>query len=231
MKIPSGPFFNFDTMKEIFKGVYRIENKLATLNAVPGKSVYGEKLIRFKEKEYREWDPFRSKLAGAIENGLKEFPIKEGIKILYLGASTGTTVSHISDIVKNSGLIFSVEVSAEAMKKLIQLAESRENIVPILADARNYESYREIGEVDLIYEDISQPDQAEILLANSVYLKERGWAMFCVKSKNIDSIKKPKEVFEEVKKKINIIYEIKQEIKLEPYDKDHLFLLLQKRQL
>ncbi|MDX1371846.1 MAG: fibrillarin-like rRNA/tRNA 2'-O-methyltransferase, partial [Nitrososphaeraceae archaeon] len=71
------------------------EKQLATLNLVKGNNVYGEKLILYKKEEYRLWDPFRSKLAASLLKGLQDFPIKKGLKILYLGASTGTTISHI----------------------------------------------------------------------------------------------------------------------------------------
>src|SRR5919199_4845942 len=75
------------------------QRQLATLNLVEGNSVYGEKLVRQKGIEYRVWDPYRSKLAGAIKKGLNNLPIKKSMRVLYLGASTGTTVSHVSDIV------------------------------------------------------------------------------------------------------------------------------------
>ena len=49
--------------------------------------------------EYRAWNPFRSKLAAAILGGVDQIHIKPGAKVLYLGAASGTTVSHVSDIV------------------------------------------------------------------------------------------------------------------------------------
>lgn len=49
--------------------------------------------------EYRAWNPFRSKLAAAILGGIDQIHIKPGAKVLYLGAASGTTVSHVSDIV------------------------------------------------------------------------------------------------------------------------------------
>ena len=52
------------------------EEKLATENLIPKKQVYKEKLIIKKGIEYRLWDPFRSKLAASIMNGLENFPFK-----------------------------------------------------------------------------------------------------------------------------------------------------------
>lgn len=60
-------------------------------------------LIRFQTEgdkiEYRVWNPFRSKLAAAILGGIDEIHMPPGSKVLYLGAASGTTVSHVSDVV------------------------------------------------------------------------------------------------------------------------------------
>ena len=45
------------------------------------------------------WNPFRSKLAAAILGGVDKIHMKPGSKVLYLGAASGTTVSHVSDLV------------------------------------------------------------------------------------------------------------------------------------
>ena len=113
------------------------EKKLATENLVPGNQVYKEKLIIKQGVEYRLWDPFRSKLAASIMNELEEFPFENKSKVLYLGASTGTTVSHVSDIVGPSGIVFSVEhASRVAGDFLDRVATYRTNVIPILQDAR-----------------------------------------------------------------------------------------------
>ena len=52
-----------------------------------------------KKLEYRAWNPFRSKLAAAILGGVGNIHMKPGCKVLYLGAASGTTVSHVADIV------------------------------------------------------------------------------------------------------------------------------------
>ena len=85
------------------------EEKLATVNLVPGNQVYNEKLVQYEGVECRIWNPFRSKLAAAIMNGLDDFPFVEKSDVLYLGVSTGTTISHISDIVGQNGIIFGIE--------------------------------------------------------------------------------------------------------------------------
>ncbi len=215
-------------MKEIFENVFFKEGRIYTKNLTPGISVYGEKLVVEDGIEYREWNPFRSKLGGAIKKGLSEMPLKRGSDVLYLGASTGTTVSHVSDIVEK-GSVYGVEISQKMMQKLLELAELRENIIPILADARKPHEYEEIGKVDVIYQDVAQPDQDRILMINAnMFLKKGGYAMLCIKSQSIDVTKKPKDVFEEVKRNLSSLFEVVQSINLEPYDKEHEFVLLRK---
>lgn len=215
---------------KLFEGIFSIDGKLATENLAPGVRVYGEKLHKIEGKEFREWDPFRSKLAAAVRKGLKEMPIKNRSDVLYLGASTGTTPSHVSDIIGKEGNVFCVEISAQSMKQLLQLSERRENLIPILGDARKPDSYADVGKVDVIYQDVSQPDQDDILISNAQkFLKKNGIALLCIKSQSIDVLKQPREIFEQVKENLADYFEILQEIGLEPFDKDHLFLVLRKK--
>ena len=216
-------------MKEIFENIFTDGKKIYTKSLLKGEKVYGENIIKEKGEEYREWDLYRSKLAVAIKKGIKVMPIKKGSKVLYLGASTGTTVSHVSDIVEK-GVVFAVEISTKMMHSLMKLAERRENIVPILADANKPEEYEEIGEVDAIFQDVSQKNQAEILMKNAKkFLPSGKYAMLCIKSQSIDVTKNPEKVFEEVRKELKPIFHIEQSFSLEPYDKEHSFLLLKKK--
>ncbi|HXX97098.1 MAG TPA: fibrillarin-like rRNA/tRNA 2'-O-methyltransferase [Candidatus Bathyarchaeia archaeon] len=204
------------------------EKRIATLNLVKGVDVYGENLVKYCGEEYRIWDPFRSKLAGALQNGLTNLPFRNRSKVLYIGASTGTTVSHVSDIVGINGVIFAVESSSRVGRELLEnLASKRENIVPILADARKPRSYFSVfGTVDVIYCDIAQPDQTEIAIANClVYLKPMGTLLLVVKTRSINVLMNPKTVFaQEAKKLKNNKFSIEQIINLEPFDKDHALI-------
>lgn len=214
-------------MRQVYPNVYQGEKHFATLNADPGHKVYNEKTIREEGREYRLWDPFRSKLCGAMHKGLKEFPFAPGTKVLYLGASTGTTISHISDIVLGTGEIFAVEIAPQCMKGLMALSDRRHNIIPIHADARQPQEYEEAGAVDVIYQDVAQPDQDDILIKNAkMFLKEGGVAMICIKSQSIDVTKEPGVVFAGVLGKLEKEFEVLEKIRLEPYDKDHLFVVL-----
>jgi len=216
--------------EEIFPGVFKTNNKLYTKNLVKGKRVYGEQLIKINGNEYREWVPQRSKLAAAILNGMKENPINKKSIILYLGAASGTTVSHISDIVIN-GFIYAVEFSERAIRKLLKICESRKNIMPILADARKPEEFYFVESVDVIYCDIAQPDETEIVIRNAnEFLKNNGYVMIAVKSQSIDVTKKPQKVYEEEKTKLEKAnFSVIELIDLEPFEKDHCMLLAKKQ--
>ena len=213
-------------MKELFPGVYDKDGTLLTTNLIPGKRVYNERLLRIQGKEYRSWNPYRSKLAAAIKKGLKSFPFEKSAKILYLGASTGTTLSHLSDIM-TEGEIYAVEIAPQAVRMLIENTEGRENVIPIHGDARKYHEYEEVGKVEVIYQDVAQPDQDDILIENAkMFLNKGGIAMICIKSQSIDVVAEPKEVFEKVLDKLSKHFEVLEKIKIEPYDKDHLFVVL-----
>ncbi len=211
--------------------LYQDKKQLFTenLQECKGIKVYGEKIIKLKNKELRSWTPYRSKLAAAILNGL-EVEIKKDYNVLYLGAATGTTVSHISDITRD-GIIYAIENSPVSMKKLIKVCEKRPNIIPLLNDAFHPDRYVSIVPiVDLIYQDISQRNQADIFLQNiNRYLKENGIGIIMVKARSIDVAMKPKKVYDEV---CNYLKEksliIKQVFEIEPYEKDHAVILVSK---
>ena len=204
------------------------QEKLATENLVAGNQVYKEKLVNKKGIEYRVWDPFRSKLAAVIMNGLEIFPFKEKSKVLYLGVSTGTTISHISDIVGPGGIIFGVEHSSRVARDFLdRVASYRKNIIPIMQDARQPQQYFSVfGKVDVVYVDIAQPDQTEIAIANcKMYLKNQGYLCLVIKTRSIDVTKAPRKIIENEKKKLQTNFELEQVIDLMPYDKDHALVI------
>jgi len=215
-------------MREIFNGVYSLDDKLATKNLVKGIKVYGEKLIQIDDAEYRSWNPHRSKLSAAILNGLKNLPIKKDSKALYLGAASGTTASHMSDMMYE-GMIYCVEFSPRMVRDLLNVCENRPNMVPVLADARRPESYQSLLEkVDLIYQDVAQPNQSEILIKNvEFYLKPGGKAIIAIKARSIDSTKKPETIIKNELKKIKKSLKVKEVVDLTPYAKDHCLAVCQ----
>lgn len=204
------------------------EKKLATQNLVPGNQVYNEKLVQHKGSEYRIWNPFRSKLAAAIMNDLKNFPFNQKSDVLYLGVSTGTTISHISDIVNQGGTIFGIEHASRVARDFLdRVATHRKNIVPIIQDARRPEEFFSVyKKVDIVYVDIAQPDQTNIAIENCrLYLKSGGYLFLVIKTRSIDVVKDPKIVIKDEIKKLETLFEIKQTIDLHPYDKDHAMVI------
>ncbi|KAK7576486.1 hypothetical protein V9T40_012772 [Parthenolecanium corni] len=204
------------------------EDALVTKNMVVGDSVYGEKRISVEadgEKiEYRVWNPFRSKLAAAILGGIDMIHMGPGSKVLYLGAASGTTVSHVSDIVGPEGLVYAVEFSHRSGRDLLNVAKKRTNIIPIIEDARHPLKYRMlVGMVDVIFADVAQPDQGRIVAINAhQYLKNNGHFVISIKANCIDSTAEPEAVFaNEIKKMRADKLKPLEQLTLEPYERDH----------
>lgn len=216
-------------IEKLFDGVYSVDGKIATINQTRGYRVYGEELIKSDDKEYRLWNPYRSKLAAAILNGLKTFEIRNDSKVLYLGAATGTTSSHVSDIAVD-GQVFCIELSERNMRELLNVCEKKPNMLPILNDANNVDDYEDtVGMCDIMYQDISARNQADILNKNSKMLKSGGLAYFIIKSQSIDISKKPDEVFKEELEIASKNFDVLEKINLEPYDSLHMFAVMRKK--
>ena len=212
---------------ENFVGVYMIEDHLATKNLTPGHKVYGEKLVEVEGKEYRIWEQRRSKLGAAILKGINTFPFEERSKVLYLGASSGTTPSHISDICTD-GTVWCVEFSPRMMRSLVELTRTRKNIIPILDDATKPQNYLHLLEkVDVLYSDVAQPKQSELFMNNmKLYLKSEGIGIIMIKARSIDVTKSPKKIFKEEESKLKISgFRVLEKINLEPYEKDHMAIV------
>lgn len=239
------------------------EDMLVTKNLTPGESVYGEKRIAVESSsaalangsefatganappttktEYRVWNPFRSKLAAGILGGLEDIFIRPGAKVLYLGAASGTSVSHVADIVGPTGTVYAVEFSHRSGRDLINMATHRTNVIPIIEDARHPLRYRMlVGMVDTVFADVAQPDQARIVGLNChLYLKVGGGVVVSVKANCIDSTAAPEAVFaREVGKMREERIKPIEQLTLEPFERGefpcsvvHLDLLLGGRKL
>jgi len=224
-----------------FPAIYQViledgSSRPATKNLVPGRNVYGERLIRHEGVEYRVWDAFRSKLAAAILKKLATVPIKPNHQVLYLGAASGTTASHVSDIVGEKGHVYCVEFSSRSIRELVNnVCTYRFNMSPILEDARFPEKYAMFikEKVDDTYCDVAQPEQAKILADNAdMFLKEGGWVMLAVKAQSIDVTKEPTEVYKREAKVLKARgFSIEEVVRLEPYDKAHAMIVAQMQNL
>lgn len=215
-----------------FPGVFIARGKedaLCTLNLNPGKAVYGEKLVKVDNAdgtkiEYRVWNPFRSKIAASILGGVENIWIGPGSKVLYLGAASGTSVSHVSDLVGKDGLVYAVEFSHRSGRDLINMAKTRPNIIPIIEDARHPLKYRMlVGMVDCVFADVAQPDQARIIALNSSYfLKNGGHYVISIKANCIDSTLPAEVVFSKERTKLTEEgLKPQEQLTLEPYERDH----------
>jgi rRNA 2'-O-methyltransferase fibrillarin len=210
-----------------------------TKNLTPGESVYGEKRVSVdvpsKEAdqpatkvEYRVWNPFRSKLAAGILGGLDELFIKPGKKVLYLGAASGTSVSHVADVVGPEGIVYAVEFSPRSGRDLISMAKKRPNVIPIIEDARHPQKYRMlVSMVDVVFADVAQPDQARIIALNShLFLKDKGGVVISIKANCIDSTVPAETVFaQEVQNLRQERIKPLEQLTLEPYERDHCIVV------
>lgn len=217
------------------------EDLLVTKNLTPGEAVYGEKRISVDtpgsganqangdaptstKTEYRVWNPFRSKLAAGILGGMESIYMGPGSKVLYLGAASGTSVSHVADIVGPTGTVYAVEFSHRSGRDLVNMATHRTNVIPIVEDARHPLKYRMlVGMVDCIFADVAQPDQARIVGLNAhQFLKVGGGVVISIKASCIDSTASPEAVFaREVTKLREERIKPKEQLTLEPFERDH----------
>ena len=219
-----------------FKGIYILRGKddaLLTKNIAPGESVYNEKRVSVENKvgenvekiEYRVWNPFRSKLAAAVVGGIENIYIAPGSKVLYLGAASGTTVSHVADLVGPEGAVYAVEFSKRSGRDLVNMAKKRTNVIPIIEDARHPQKYRMLVPMcDVVFADVAQPDQARILGINAaMFVKNRGHFVISIKASCIDSTKPSEMVYaSEIDKLKEEKFRPVERISLEPYERDHI---------
>jgi fibrillarin-like pre-rRNA processing protein len=203
--------------------VVRVGRDIATENLLPGQTVYGERLGKVGGVEVRLWDPRRSKLASTLLKGMNIY-LSEEMIVLYLGVSSGTTASHISDICRN-GMIFGVDPAPRVLREFFLLSRKRENLAPLFEDAAMPERYAFlVPKVDLVYQDVAQRSQAEIFLKNcKLFLKKGGRGLLMVKARSVDVRKDPEVVFEETKRKLEQGgLRIISTTRLEPFERDHL---------
>ena len=187
--------------------------------------VYSERMLG----NARVWDPFRSKLAALYHEGTG-VEITSDTRVLYLGAANGTTVSHVADY---ADVVYAVEFAPRPMQDLLEVARRRKNIVPIMADATRPEQYAPLVEtVDLLYQDVAQPDQAMIAIRNSAFLKAGGHLILMLKTRSVDVRKEPAVVFEEtVDALVSAGFVVQESLWLLPYHQDHAAIVCTKAEV
>ncbi len=205
-------------------------NMLFTKSLI-GKALGEEEIERERSETYRRFNPYHSKLAALITQGCRNIHLKEGDYVLYLGCSTGTTPTHVADIVGKDGLVFGIDIAPRVIRTFFLASEQYPNLVPMLADAGHPETYaNRICEVDFLYQDVAARQQLAIFLENSkLFLKPGGFAFFAVKARSIDVTKKPGMIFQMIKQQLMKEFVIVEERKLDPFSKDHMAFLVKKR--
>lgn len=213
---------------EIYQGANH--RGIYTKSILPGKAHFEEYLFKDQGMEYREFDPTRSKLAAAIIKGSTNIGLRKNDLVLYLGASHGYTCSFVSDIVGKEGRIFAVDPAPRVMRDLIFLAEERKNIIPLLVDANHPEQYTDkVCQVDVVYQDISQRNQADIFLRNcKLFLRKNGYGLLAVKARSIDVRQKPKDIFNDVRRVLEKEFTVIDFRLLDPLEKDHCMIIVKK---
>ncbi len=206
-------------------------NLFFTKSLTPGKRVYGENLVKYQGFELREWEPKRSKIGSALAKGVSQLGFKEGDKILYLGAASGTTVSHVSDIVGEKGFIFALDFAPRVVRDLVFVCEDRKNLTPLLADANQPLTYAHlITQVDTVFMDIAQRNQVEIFLKNcDAFLKPGGFGILALKARSVDVTKRPADIFKIVRTELEKHMIISDYRDLYPYEKDHAYFVCKKK--
>ena len=211
-------------------GVFTDGAWLLTRNLVPGSTVYGEALVWEGGTEYRRWDANRSKLAAYLKKGGRAWPFRDDARVLYLGAGSGTTVSHLSDICVH-GSIVAVEISPRVFRDLVSVAERRPNLLPILADAAQPSTYRSrASDVDVLYQDVAQRDQDRIFLANAGLLRSKGTGILIVKARSVDVAASPAGVYDRARSALERgglkVVDVRP---LDPFEADHAAIVVEKR--
>lgn len=209
-------------------GLFRRGSALYTENLRPGEKVYGEELVVEEGKEYRRFDPWRSKLAAYLAQGGRQWPYARVRSVLYLGGGHGTTVSHLSDVLPR-GTIHVVEKAPRSFGQLLGLCERRGNLFPILGDVQMPERYRaDCGEVDHLYMDVAQRGQVEILLENvRAALKPHGTIFLMLKTRSVTQTESPRAVLKASSRRLREEgYEELDAVDLSPFSRGHFALAL-----
>ncbi len=210
------------------EGIFEDRGRLYTESSCPKRRVYGERLIVSDGKEYREWDPRRSKLSAYITVGGRDVPIGRTSTVLYLGASSGTTPSHVADIARE-GKVVCVEFAPRMFRELVKNCEGRTCMMPVLGDATKPQEYSMFAEnVDVIYQDVAQKRQADIICDNMDAF-DAEWGMVAVKARSEDVTASPDDIFESTIGRIRERgFRIVDSRRLDPYEKDHMMIVFRK---
>jgi len=212
-------------------GVHDMRGLIWTKNQVPGRKIYSEPLRPWKGKEFRAWNPRRSKLAALIRKDPKTPWFDPHHDVLYLGASSGTTVSHVSDILQGNAKVVAVEFSPRSVRDLLWNLEDRLNVIPVLEDASHPERYAAFLDrpVGAIIQDVAQRHQVDIFLRNLPFLAAGGRGFLFVKARSMDVARPVKDIYRDVETRLRQAgWTITRRVDLDPFEKDHMAFIVER---
>lgn len=195
-------------------------------------SFFGEFVVSVDGTLYREVDPSRSKLFAGIAKGLSQIGFKQDSSVLYLGASHGYTVSFLSGMVLE-GCVFALDFAPRVVSDLVFVSQQLSNVAPLMANAKIINSYKgslPSSGVDVVFMDIAQKDQVGIFLKNcDNFLKQGGFGLLALKARSEDVTKNPKDVFREVRKRLDEKKTVVDYRELAPFENDHALFVVKNR--
>jgi len=178
-----------------------------------GEPVRDERIIDGR----RVWGPRRSKAAAALVRGVG-MPLEDA-RVLYLGGGAGTTPSYFADVAR---AVYAVEFAPSPASRLVDVAETRDRLFPVFADAREPSVYAPVVEgVDVLYQDVATRGQADVALKNAPLVREGGRAYVVVKARSEDVTAEPEEKYEEVAERMEETYDVDRVVDLSPFYDDH----------
>jgi fibrillarin-like pre-rRNA processing protein len=191
--------------------------------ATRGEPVYGEPT----DGPWRLWDAGRSKLGAMLELGL-DTGLAGGESVLYLGAASGTTASHVADF---CGPTYAVEFAPRPTRDLVTVAEDRGNLFPLLKDARRPSTYAHVVEsgLDAVIQDVATRGQARVAARNRQFLRDDGRLLAAIKARSEDVTADPDDVFDRVLDDLRETYEVLATARLDRYHDDHLAVVARPR--
>lgn len=187
---------------------------------------YDEVVIKQDNYYLREWSPFSSKISAGIKKGFV-LPDLQNKDVLYLGSSTGTTVSHLSDL--QAKVIIGVDIASVTMLPFLELVKKRENVFPLLWDAGHLEECELLNgaRFDFVFQDIAQKNMVETFIDNIKLFAKPGIHAIALKASSIDSTKNSKQVLDlSLKKLHDAKIKVEKIIDLTPFEKNHYFIVV-----
>ncbi len=206
-----------------------------TRDAGGGRPVYGEDTTSDADgRAWRRFDPRRSKTAAALVTGGLGPEVEAVLTsppLLYLGAASGTSLSHLADIFAPEP-VYGVEVAPRSFADMLDNLKTWPNVFPVHADARRPETYASlVDRAGAIVQDVAIKDQVGVLAANArAFLVPGAPALLFLKARAVDSAAEPTDIFKDTRGQLATAgFEVREQRSLEPFDQDHRAYLVRWR--